>query len=155
MIIFLACLPQRTTTQCLLIIECLVFFVITGCGAANPPLEEPSQSGGSTGEMGSSVPVDLSEGEKVYSSKCELCHDKGELGAPRLGNPSQWTDRVAQGEDMLTQHAFEGFEGKRGEMPPQGDDLTMDEVRIAVRYMVYAFRQAESIDAKDPPTETH
>ena len=89
------------------------------------------------------VPSDHLAGFEVYTKKCGLCHDRGEAGSPRLGNPKQWVKRVPQGEATLTEHAIEGFEGRWGEMPPQGDDLTPEEVSLAVKYMIYRYEQAE------------
>ena len=85
------------------------------------------------------IPSEHQAGLAVYTEKCALCHDHGEAAAPRLGNPKQWAKRVPQGERVLTQHAIEGFEGKWGEMPPQGDDLTPEQVGSAVRYMLYRY----------------
>ena len=117
--------------------------VFTGCGGSSPsPGHESPLPGGSQAAAESMVPPQFAAGAEVYAANCGLCHDKGEEGAPRIGNPFQWENRVAQGEATLTQHAFEGFEDTRGEMPPQGDHLTANEVSSAVQYILFRYELA-------------
>jgi cytochrome c5 len=77
-------------------------------------------------------------GPQVYNSACLACHSAGVGGAPIVGDAAQWTDRIAQGIDMLTQHAIEGYTGSSGYMPAKGGrlDLSDEEVANAVDYMV-------------------
>jgi len=76
-------------------------------------------------------------GEQVYGQVCKTCHDAGLAGAPKSGDKTQWTARIAEGEKTLVQHAVAGFQGKAGVMPPKGGnaDLTDDEVHRAVVYL--------------------
>ncbi|MEM6654729.1 MAG: c-type cytochrome [Planctomycetota bacterium] len=72
----------------------------------------------------------------MYDAKCAPCHDTAtQWSAPRLGFLPAWKRRLAQGEEVLVQHAIEGI----GEMPPKGDnpDLTDGDIRQIVAYMVY------------------
>ena len=77
-------------------------------------------------------------GPQVYNTACLACHASGVGGAPVVGDTAQWTDRIAQGVDVLKKHALEGFSGAAGYMPPKGGriDLSDDEVADAVDYMV-------------------
>ena len=77
-------------------------------------------------------------GPQVYNEACLVCHGAGIGGAPILGDAAQWTDRIAQGNDLLVQHAIEGFTGSTGFMPPKGGraDLSDEEVGAAVQYMI-------------------
>ena len=77
-------------------------------------------------------------GPQVYNSACLACHGAGIGGAPILGDVAQWAPRIAQGMDVLTRHAIEGFTGSVGYMPPKGGrmDLSDDEIAGAVDYMV-------------------
>ena len=77
-------------------------------------------------------------GPQVYNTACLACHASGVGGAPVVGDTAQWTDRIAQGVDVLTRHALEGFSGAAGYMPPKGGriDLSDEEVASAVDYMV-------------------
>lgn len=77
-------------------------------------------------------------GPQVYNSACGVCHGAGVGGAPVLGDASMWTDRIAQGTDVLKQHAVSGYTGATGFMPAKGGraDLSDAEVENAVDYMV-------------------
>lgn len=77
-------------------------------------------------------------GPQVYNQACLVCHGAGIGGAPILGDAGQWADRIAQGSDLLKQHAIEGFAGETGFMPPKGGrmDLSDAEIEAAVEYMV-------------------
>ena len=76
-------------------------------------------------------------GPQVYNTACLACHSTGVGGAPVVGDAAQWADRIAQGDDVLKQHAIEGFTGT-GFMPAKGGrlDLSDDEVSAAVDYMI-------------------
>jgi cytochrome c5 len=76
-------------------------------------------------------------GPQVYNTACIACHSTGVGGAPIVGDAAQWVDRIAQGSDVLKQHAIEGFTGV-GFMPAKGGrlDLSDEEVAVAVDYMV-------------------
>jgi cytochrome c5 len=77
-------------------------------------------------------------GPQVYNDACIACHGAGIGGAPVFGDAAAWVERIAQGSDVLRQHAIEGFSGSSGFMPPKGGrvDLSDDEVAAAVDYMV-------------------
>lgn len=77
-------------------------------------------------------------GPQVYNEACIACHGSGIGGAPTLADAGGWEERVAQGIDILRQHAVEGYTGSAGYMPPKGGrlDLSDDEVYGAVDYMV-------------------
>jgi cytochrome c5 len=78
------------------------------------------------------------DGQKVYQQACAMCHATGTAGAPRTGDKAAWEARIAQGVDVLDEHAIKGFKGSRGVMPPKGgrSDLSDDAVMAAVAYMV-------------------
>jgi cytochrome c5 len=77
-------------------------------------------------------------GPQVYNTACLACHGTGVGGAPMLGDADQWAPRIAQGVDVLKQHAIGGFTGSVGFMPPKGGrlDLSDEEIGSAVEYMV-------------------
>ena len=78
-------------------------------------------------------------GPQVYNNACIACHGSGAGGAPITGDGAVWAPRIAQGIDVLYDHAINGFDGdavtpmlaKGGRM-----DLSDEEVRSAVDYMV-------------------
>jgi cytochrome c5 len=88
------------------------------------------------------APVALEDkpGEEVYNGTCVACHGAGVAGAPKLGDAAAWGPRIAQGADMLRQHAIQGFTGKAGVMPPKGGATNLSDQSIinAVDYMVSA-----------------
>lgn len=77
-------------------------------------------------------------GPQVYNAACLVCHGAGIGGAPILGDAAAWSGRIEQGMETLETHAIAGFTGSSGLMPPKGGrmDLSDDEVRAAVQYMV-------------------
>jgi cytochrome c len=77
-------------------------------------------------------------GPQVYNAACLACHGAGVGGAPVLGDVAGWTNRIAQGMDVLNDHALNGFAGSAGYMPPKGGrvDLSDQEIIDAVAYMV-------------------
>jgi cytochrome c5 len=77
-------------------------------------------------------------GPQVYNNACLACHGAGIGGAPVLGDADAWAPRIAQGIDVLRDHAINGYQGSAGYMPAKGGrtDLSDDEVANAVDYMV-------------------
>lgn len=77
-------------------------------------------------------------GPQVFNSACIACHGTGAGGAPIVGNAAMWADRIAQGTDVLKEHALSGFAGASGIMPPKGGrtDLSDEEVTSAVDFMI-------------------
>ena len=80
------------------------------------------------------------DGALIYDNVCSACHNAGRPVAP---NPTreEWAPRVAQGTEVLHQHALKGFQGSVGLMPAKGGrlDLTDEQVKIAVDYMIKKF----------------
>ncbi|NTU92088.1 MAG: cytochrome c5 family protein [Chlorobiaceae bacterium] len=100
-----------------------------GVVAGGQPASPSEQSG---------VDARIANGEKVYERSCAGCHDSGTGGAPKPGDTKDWTVRISQGIELLTKKSIEGYEGKKGAMPPRGGntELTDEEVSSAVHYMV-------------------
>lgn len=85
------------------------------------------------------VEAEPRSGKEVYNGLCVSCHGTGLPGSPQMGNPDDWTDRIAKGEDTLYDHAINGFTGPEGHlMPAKGGNpaLSDEEVRNAVDYML-------------------
>lgn len=84
----------------------------------------------------------LQQGGAVWAETCENCHGGNALtGAPKITSTEVWTPRIATGLDTLFTHAIEGFIGpKYAQMPARGGnpDLSDDEVRAAVAFMIWA-----------------
>lgn len=73
-------------------------------------------------------------GDQVYQSACAACHGAGIMGAPKMGDAGAWSSRVAQGMDVLANHAINGFNA----MPAKGGCVACsdDEIKAAIVYMV-------------------
>lgn len=81
----------------------------------------------------SNEPAGPRSGEKVYNTFCVACHGTGAAGAPIKGKASDWTARIAQGEETLIKHAIEGFNA----MPAKGTcmDCSDDEIIATVKFL--------------------
>jgi len=91
------------------------------------------------GEVATVEPVvEVLSGPQVYNKACLACHGAGVGGAPVMGNAADWAPRIAQGTDVLKEHAINGFTGSAGYMPPKGGrvDLSDGEIIAAMQYMV-------------------
>jgi cytochrome c5 len=82
------------------------------------------------------------DGKKVYEQTCAVCHGAGIAGAPKFGDKAAWAPRIAQGVNVLYQHALQGYQGKAGVMPPKGGNTALADadVRAAVDHMAAAGR---------------
>ena len=89
----------------------------------------------SAGNAPQQGPVD---GESVYNTACIACHATGVAGAPALGDSAVWAERIAQGMEVLVEHAIQGFTGSTGIMPARGghSSLSDEAVTVAVQFMV-------------------
>lgn len=75
-------------------------------------------------------------GKEVYDAACMACHSTGAAGAPKLGDATDWADRIAKGMDVLYDVGINGLAGT-GMMAKGGCmNCSDDEVRAAVDYMV-------------------
>ncbi|ELR64107.1 Cytochrome c5 [Photobacterium marinum] len=73
-------------------------------------------------------------GDTVYNTFCSACHGAGVMGAPKIGNAGDWAPRIAQGKDIMTDHAINGFNA----MPAKGScmDCSDDEIIAAIDHMI-------------------
>lgn len=81
----------------------------------------------------------LIAGAQIWDSTCRGCHGLGIADSPKITDIEAWAPRIAQGTEILYQHALEGHFGPKGTMmPPRGgnDALTDDEVKSAVDFMI-------------------
>ena len=83
--------------------------------------------------------AEVKTGPQVYNAACNACHGNGVGGAPVTGDVAAWAPRIAQGIDVLNDHAINGFDGDAvTPMLAKGGraDLSDQEVIDAVAYMV-------------------
>jgi len=94
-------------------------------------------------------------GESVYENTCKTCHGSGALGAPLLGSKTAWEPRLKQGQDVLVQHALNGYNA----MPAKGGNplLTESDIKDAIEFMVASLENTDTIAktkaVKDPLEE--
>ena len=74
----------------------------------------------------------IASGETLYRENCSVCHNKGKLGAPKLGDQTIWAPRIAKGLDRLIANTIDGTHPKNGSCPY----CSTSEVIAAVKYMV-------------------
>ncbi len=101
--------------------------------------EDPGTSGAPAANVVEVEPVATAlSGPQVYNAACVACHGAGVAGAPKLGDSANWGPRIARGNDVLRQHAVQGYQGDAGYMPPKGGrtDLSDEEIHAAVDYIV-------------------
>ncbi|MBN3575358.1 c-type cytochrome [Vibrio neptunius] len=79
-------------------------------------------------------PTGPRDGATVYGTFCIACHASGVSGAPKTGNAGDWAPRIAQGKDVLKDHAINGFNA----MPAKGScmDCSDDEIVAAIEHMI-------------------
>lgn len=129
------------------LIPALLFALLAACGQqsdksaapsaapATPAAPAPKAETAPAPAGGSEMVV---KGEDVFKKTCALCHKTGEAGAPKLDNKDEWGPRIAQGKDVLYEHALKGYTGKTGAMPAKGGNTSLsdDDVKTAVDYIV-------------------
>ena len=71
---------------------------------------------------------------RIYQALCAGCHDNGIEGAPRPGQPEDWSRRLEAGMEEVYQNTLEGI----GDMPPRGVcmDCSDDQLRAVVDFMI-------------------
>lgn len=98
----------------------------------------------------SQAPPNKARGRKIYSQSCGLCHDKGMMGAPRIGNQSTWRARLRENELAgLYRHTIDGFNS----MPKLGACVgcSRNDIESAVNYILVAsltYRESQVLQKK-------
>jgi len=73
-------------------------------------------------------------GKQVFDKVCVQCHaaDSTIAFAPKITHNDQWAARIAQGVNVLVEHAVKGFSGADGGvMPAKGGDQTLTDEEVA------------------------
>lgn len=83
------------------------------------------------------VPAGPRTGADIYQTTCFGCHGTGAGGAPKKGDVAAWGPRVAQGMDVLFDHAWNGFTGSSGMMPARGTCMSCseDEIKDTIKFI--------------------
>jgi len=130
---------ERVRLRATALVLGLLLLILVGCSEGDSAAEATAATATPT-TVASTTTADVPHpGEETYESACAVCHDGGAAGAPKFGDPDEgWTVRIAQGIDVLYDHAVNGFEGADGMMPAKGGRRFLDDesVKAAVDYMV-------------------
>lgn len=75
-------------------------------------------------------------GEQVYAQVCSACHATGVANAPKYKDAAAWKPLIAEGQPVLTGHAWVGVRA----MPPKGGspEITLAEFSRGVAHMANA-----------------
>jgi cytochrome c5 len=78
----------------------------------------------------------LKSGEQVCKEVCMVCHAAGVANAPKFGDKKMWVPLIAEGQAVLTAHAWVGVRG----MPAKGGNpnLSLEEFSRAAAHLARA-----------------
>jgi len=107
-------------------------------GAAAAPAAVPAAAA-----PAAPVATAKADGKKVYDTACVACHGTGVAGAPKFGDKAAWQARIAQGANVLHDHALKGFQGKAGVMPAKGGNTAAGE-KAQPRLRLFRFRSSRA-----------
>lgn len=74
----------------------------------------------------------------AFARDCAVCHVPGITGAPKLGDKPDWTRRIRAGISMLYRNAIEGVPFTAMTAKGGHKDISDDEIRAIVDFMVAA-----------------
>ena len=105
------------------------FLVAAGFALASCAHNDDAASGNAAALSAAGV-----NGEAAYEEHCAGCHQTGMLGAPREGEPADWTERSSLWQAVLMEHAKTGY----FEMPARGgkSELPDEVISAAAEYML-------------------
>jgi cytochrome c5 len=89
--------------------------MLAACGQKSAPAAGDSTAGSAPAPAVAVTAADPAV-QKIYDTTCKSCHGVPASGAPQAGDAKAWGPRIAQGKDVLIDHATNGFKG----MPPMG-----------------------------------
>ncbi len=138
---------MKNTLKNSLVVSALL--AMTSCGQSVPEqsadkketvLEKPLQGQVTVSRLPVSEDPTLILGSEVYAGTCMGCHGLGIADSPKVTDLDAWAPRIAQGKDVLYQHALEGFFGAESAMMPArggNESLTDEQVKAGVDFMVF------------------
>ena len=84
-------------------------------------------------------------GEQVYQTVCNVCHEAGLAGAPKVGDKAAWAPRIKAGVNALYTSAIKG----KNAMPPKGGSPDLVDVELQRAVVFMANKSGASF--KEPP----
>lgn len=82
------------------------------------------------------APAHAASGEDIYKTKCSSCHDSGAGQAPRVSVREDWHARETRGRNAMQESAIKGIPATAMAAKGGYAELTDDDVRRAVDYML-------------------
>lgn len=70
------------------------------------------------------------DGKEVYDKKCGSCHNKGTMGAPKLGDKEKWAALVKGGQGPLDEAVAKG----KGKMPKIA--IPAEDIKASNEYLI-------------------
>ena len=113
-------------------LQILTLTILTACLLCIlPGCEEASSLDGSQATQEATAmswrDLYLQLGRDTYQDACALCHDKGDEGAPMIGDRDAWSSRSPLWSAVLIEHAKNGHLG----MPAKGGCSALSERQVA------------------------
>jgi cytochrome c5 len=105
------------------IVACTLF-ILPGCEEVSS-LDESQAAQESTAMSWRDLYLQL--GKDTYQDACAVCHDKGDEGAPMIGDRVAWSSRSTLWSAVLIEHAKNGHLG----MPAKGGCSALSERQVA------------------------
>ncbi len=105
------------------------------------PIGDVQIAGNSVTQMATATPVAASAGnaaaqtgKQIWEGTCSACHASGALGAPKIGNRTEWAPHLAKGLAVLEDHALHGYKM----MPAHGGNPALSDAEViqALEYMI-------------------
>ena len=95
--------------------------------------------------------ANAASGEAVYKATCNVCHDSGAGNAPRITHRADWEPRWQRGRAAMHEGGVKGVPNSA--MGPKGGfaNLTDDEVKAAVDYILARTGYQDSLVIKAAP----
>jgi len=98
------------------------------------PVGSVCVEGEECGSATASVAAGPRDPEELYGAVCAGCHNTGAIGAPKLGDATDWSARLEKGFDTVVANAINGINA----MPARGTcaSCSDEDITNAVQYMV-------------------
>jgi cytochrome c5 len=128
----------KLKTLLTIMLSCLFIFVAHAQDKSTDDIKARIMPVGSLHIAGAQAEVAAASGPRsgadVYGKSCVACHGGGIMGAPKLGDATDWSQRLSQGMETVLSHAINGFNA----MPPKGTcgNCSDAEIKAAIEHMI-------------------
>lgn len=105
---------------------------ISGQSSTQASVTPPS--GAAAAPAAGAASTSAETGQQIWQGTCSACHQTGLLGAPKIGDKSEWAPHLAKGFKVLEDHALHGFL----QMPAKGGNTSLSDAQVvkALEYMI-------------------